>query len=46
MGNGSRSFAIHNEEGQEHHAMEKMTVLVVGLGEESFTALSPDMAQK
>ena len=29
MGNGSRSFAIRNEETQEHAAPEKMTVLVV-----------------
>ena len=29
MGNGSRSFAIRNEEAQEHAAPEKMTVLVV-----------------
>ena len=29
MGNGSRSFAIRNEEAPEHAAPEKMTVLVV-----------------
>ena len=29
MGNGSRAFAIRNEEAQEHAAPEKMTVLVV-----------------
>ena len=29
MGNGSRSFAIRNEEAQEHAAPEKMMVLVV-----------------
>ena len=29
MGNGSRTFAIRNEEAQEHAAPEKMTVLVV-----------------
>ena len=29
MGNGSRVFAIRNEEAQEHAAPEKMTVLVV-----------------
>ena len=29
MGNGSRSFAIRNEEVQEHITPEKMTVLVV-----------------
>lgn len=29
MGNGSRAFAIRNEEAQEHTAPEKMTVLVV-----------------
>ena len=29
MGNGSRSFAIRNEEAREHPAPEKMTVLVV-----------------
>ena len=46
MGNGSRAFAIHNEEAQEYAAPEKMTVLVVGLGEESFASLSPDMIQK
>ena len=28
MGNGSRSFAIRNEEVQEHITPEKMTVLV------------------
>ena len=46
MGNGSRAFAIHNEEAQEYAAPEKMTVLVVGLGEEDFTSLPPDLAQK
>ena len=29
MGNGTRAFAIRNEEAQEHAAPEKMTVLVV-----------------
>ena len=35
MGNGSRSFAIRNEEVQEHITPEKMTVLVVGAHEEA-----------
>ena len=46
MGNGSRSFAIRNEEAQEHAAPEKMTVLVVGLSEDSFTSLTPEQVQK
>ena len=46
MGNGSRAFAIRNEEAQEHAAPEKMTVLVVGLSEDSFTSLTPEQVQK
>lgn len=46
MGNGARAFAIRNEEAQEHAAPEKMTVLVVGLGPESFASLPPGMIQK
>ena len=36
MGNSSRSFAIRNEEAQEHAAPEKMTVLVVEPGKEPY----------
>ena len=46
MGNGSRAFAIRSEEAQEHAAPEKMTVLVVGLSEDSFTSLTPEQVQK
>ena len=46
MGNGSRAFAIRSEEAQEHAAPEKMTFLVVGLSEDSFTSLTPEQVQK
>ena len=46
MGNGDRVFAIRNEEAQEHAAPEKLTVLVVGLSEDSFTSLTPEQVQK
>lgn len=46
MGNGSRAFAIPSGDAPEHTVPEKLTVLVVGLGEESFTSLPPELAQK
>ena len=46
MANGSRAFAIPNGDAPEHTAPEKLTVLVVGLGPESFASLPPDMIQK
>lgn len=36
MGNGSRAFAIRNEESQEHAAPEKLTVLAVELMKEPY----------
>ena len=46
MANGSRAFAIPSGDAPEHTAPEKLTVLVVGLGEEDFTSLPPELAQK
>lgn len=46
MANGSCAFAIPSGAAPEHTAPEKLTVLVVGLGPESFASLPPDMIQK